>query len=189
MRCVAWPWPLAVVFAAQAKASTGRPPPTWAPTCSIRCVCLVAGIAHGLYSSVAERQSCKLKVLGSIPSGGSVTLLAESRCTHHPGEVVQHLPTARTHRRSAAEAGTHSLGLPRAACVVSPDRGHRRWHPLSGRAPAPWAEGAGSHAGRGQQKSAFTHTGCHVQHPVCVAWPQALPMASIAQWQSVSLVN
>ena len=25
----------------------------------------------GLYSSVAERQSCKLKVLGSIPSGGS----------------------------------------------------------------------------------------------------------------------
>jgi hypothetical protein len=24
----------------------------------------------GLYSSVAERQSCKLKVLGSIPSGG-----------------------------------------------------------------------------------------------------------------------
>ena len=25
---------------------------------------------HGLYSSVAERQSCKLKVLGSIPSGG-----------------------------------------------------------------------------------------------------------------------
>ncbi len=26
--------------------------------------------AHGLYSSVAERQSCKLKVLGSIPSGG-----------------------------------------------------------------------------------------------------------------------
>ena len=26
----------------------------------------------GLYSSVAERQSCKLKVLGSIPSGGFV---------------------------------------------------------------------------------------------------------------------
>ena len=26
---------------------------------------------QGLYSSVAERQSCKLKVLGSIPSGGS----------------------------------------------------------------------------------------------------------------------
>ena len=25
---------------------------------------------QGLYSSVAERQSCKLKVLGSIPSGG-----------------------------------------------------------------------------------------------------------------------
>ena len=25
---------------------------------------------HGLYSSVVERQSCKLKVLGSIPSGG-----------------------------------------------------------------------------------------------------------------------
>ena len=28
------------------------------------------GAISGLYSSVAERQSCKLKVLGSIPSGG-----------------------------------------------------------------------------------------------------------------------
>ena len=27
---------------------------------------------HGLYSSVVERHSCKLKVLGSIPSGGCV---------------------------------------------------------------------------------------------------------------------
>ena len=27
-------------------------------------------IANSRYSSVAERQSCKLKVLGSIPSGG-----------------------------------------------------------------------------------------------------------------------
>ena len=27
-------------------------------------------VQHSLYSSVAERQSCKLKVLGSIPSGG-----------------------------------------------------------------------------------------------------------------------
>ena len=27
-----------------------------------------------LYSSAAERQSCKLKVLGSIPSGGFATL-------------------------------------------------------------------------------------------------------------------
>ena len=30
----------------------------------------------GLYSSVVERQSCKLKVLGSIPSGGCM------HCTH-----------------------------------------------------------------------------------------------------------
>ena len=30
--------------------------------------------AQRLYSSVVERQSCKLKVLGSIPSGGSVGL-------------------------------------------------------------------------------------------------------------------
>ena len=30
----------------------------------------------GLYSSVAERQSCKLKVLGSIPSGGLFDSLA-----------------------------------------------------------------------------------------------------------------
>ena len=27
-------------------------------------------VDNSLYSSVAERQSCKLKVLGSIPSGG-----------------------------------------------------------------------------------------------------------------------
>ena len=34
--------------------------------------------ARGLYSSVVERQSCKLKVLGSIPSGGlSCVLPAE----------------------------------------------------------------------------------------------------------------
>ena len=31
-----------------------------------------SGIRTGLYSSVAERQSCKLKVLGSIPSGGFI---------------------------------------------------------------------------------------------------------------------
>ena len=31
---------------------------------------------HGLYSSVVERQSCKLKVLGSIPSEGSFELVA-----------------------------------------------------------------------------------------------------------------
>ena len=31
---------------------------------------LCDGNHTGLYSSVAERQSCKLKVLGSIPSGG-----------------------------------------------------------------------------------------------------------------------
>jgi hypothetical protein len=35
-------------------------------------LCWVKGyFVVGLYSSVAERQSCKLKVLGSIPSGGS----------------------------------------------------------------------------------------------------------------------
>ena len=33
--------------------------------------CLARPAMIGLYSSVAERQSCKLKVLGSIPSGGS----------------------------------------------------------------------------------------------------------------------
>jgi hypothetical protein len=35
----------------------------------------LTNFSHGrisLYSSVAERQSCKLKVLGSIPSGGSL---------------------------------------------------------------------------------------------------------------------
>ena len=32
-------------------------------------------ISNCLYSSVAERQSCKLKVLGSIPSGGLFEVL------------------------------------------------------------------------------------------------------------------
>ena len=32
--------------------------------------CTSDAMQHSLYSSVAERQSCKLKVLGSIPSGG-----------------------------------------------------------------------------------------------------------------------
>jgi hypothetical protein len=36
----------------------------------------------GLYSSVAEHQSCKLKVLGSIPSGGFFTLLI-GMCLYH----------------------------------------------------------------------------------------------------------
>ena len=35
---------------------------------------------QGLYSSVAERQSCKLKVLGSIPSGG----LLQDCISSHP---------------------------------------------------------------------------------------------------------
>ena len=35
--------------------------------------CFISPIQHRrLYSSVVERQSCKLKVLGSIPSGGSL---------------------------------------------------------------------------------------------------------------------
>ena len=38
---------------------------------------------HGLYSSVVERQSCKLKVLGSIPSGGLYyASMKESSHTH-----------------------------------------------------------------------------------------------------------
>ena len=39
--------------------------------------------AHkSLYSSVVERQSCKLKVLGSIPSGGTVLSFARSKAAH-----------------------------------------------------------------------------------------------------------
>ena len=38
-------------------------------------------LAQSLYSSVVERQSCKLKVLGSIPSGGLlVQSIAEGPC-------------------------------------------------------------------------------------------------------------
>ena len=52
-----------------------------------------------LYSSVAERQSCKLKVLGSIPSGGSCARWQESRAqkrTHKhraPNEKNTHFDT------------------------------------------------------------------------------------------------
>ena len=35
---------------------------------------IVFHACRGLYSSVAERQSCKLKVLGSIPSEGCLAL-------------------------------------------------------------------------------------------------------------------
>ena len=41
--------------------------------------------SSSLYSSVAERQSCKLKVLGSIPSGGFLDALAHSNCHHGLG--------------------------------------------------------------------------------------------------------
>ena len=47
------------------------------PTAGMLCLilrfllwCRLLCQAQGLYSSVVERQSCKLKVLGSIPSGG-----------------------------------------------------------------------------------------------------------------------
>jgi hypothetical protein len=37
-----------------------------------RCATAAAGPCHhGLYTSAADRHSCKLNVLGSIPSGGS----------------------------------------------------------------------------------------------------------------------
>jgi len=38
-----------------------------------------------LYSSVVERQSCKLKVLGSIPSGGSSVRAATMHLSNVPG--------------------------------------------------------------------------------------------------------
>ena len=37
-------------------------------------------ICHGLYSSVVERQSCKLKVRGSIPSGGCLLRCHGASC-------------------------------------------------------------------------------------------------------------
>ena len=45
-------------------------------TLSVHLCCII----NGLYSSVAERQSCKLKVLGSIPSGGL--------CQPHAGKCL-----------------------------------------------------------------------------------------------------
>ena len=50
---------------------------------------------HGLYSSVVERQSCKLKVRGSIPSEGSFG---------HPCAVAQ----ARGRRTEAGSPGTRT---------------------------------------------------------------------------------
>lgn len=43
---------------------------------------------QGLYSSVVERQSCKLKVLGSIPSGG---FLGKSSMASISGLVVEYI--------------------------------------------------------------------------------------------------
>ena len=45
---------------------------------------MVMHFTQGLYSSVAERQSCKLKVLGSIPSGGSLHHLVLVRTKVQP---------------------------------------------------------------------------------------------------------
>lgn len=45
-----------------------------------------------LYSSVAERQSCKLKVLGSIPSGGSAR---KTQALWHFGAPCGQTPTPR----------------------------------------------------------------------------------------------
>ena len=45
---------------------------------------------HRLYSSVVERQSCKLKVLGSIPSGGSFLMLCQraNDTIDYPGNLT-----------------------------------------------------------------------------------------------------
>ena len=53
---------------------------------------------QSLYSSAAERQACKLKVLGSIPSGGFISVLWSQTTTaqiddgeESPGLVVKRL--------------------------------------------------------------------------------------------------
>ena len=43
---------------------------------------LITKARQGLYSSVVERQSCKLKVLGSIPSGGFSGLGRQGDCSY-----------------------------------------------------------------------------------------------------------
>ena len=56
---------------------------------------------RGLYSSVVERQSCKLKVLGSIPSGGFGGALHSLPIAHcviehkHAREGIMHSGTGR----------------------------------------------------------------------------------------------
>ena len=66
---------------------------------------------HSLYSSVAERQSCKLKVLGSIPSGGYCrTRQARSKTT-----TTDHKPNQRgTMRTPGVEPGSQAWK----ACMI-----------------------------------------------------------------------
>ena len=81
--------------------------------CMYVCVCYVHGIRcaiaghHSLYSSVAERQSCKLKVLGSIPSGGFAG--AADSTPHNMLHVCQTSLSANVWRASLAQLAEHAL--------------------------------------------------------------------------------
>ena len=76
---------------------------------------------QGLYSSVAERQSCQLKVLGSIPSGGCIpchclvlgllaTLNDMAMCSVRPA-TPEHFLTTQSHLLSASIAQWQSVSL------------------------------------------------------------------------------
>ena len=57
-----------------------------------------------LYSSVAERQSCKLKVLGSIPSGGSCDV-PQTNCDDRPSKSKAVSPIPNLHLLAGRNVG------------------------------------------------------------------------------------
>ena len=79
-----------------------------------------------LYSSVAERQSCKLKVLGSIPSGGFLTLLSHFFCVslhfRLPGKVFTYSRRDSNPQSPPQEGGALSIRpheLSRRVCFIA----------------------------------------------------------------------
>ena len=89
---------------------------------------------HGLYSSVAERQSCKLKVLGSIPSGGYYPASTPARQAAERflcARARRDIPQTSQRRSVAADAC-----LCRAPCQPPP-LCHPVWSPACRVSPAP----------------------------------------------------
>ena len=88
---------------------------------------------QGPYSSVAERQSCKLKVLGSIPSGGYALQSTARRLAPWQFEGVMRGPpavVAFAARASRLLRTARRARLLRLSNRLASERSPRRWHRL-----------------------------------------------------------